>query len=81
MGCKSKDLHLTGTGNRITRLKRNVKTYQKEKKLDFIKSIKNFVAIDDKVNQLVQEYDPKKKLELKTKNVHQYFEYNQKQFA
>ena len=50
MGCKSKDLHLTGTGNRITSLKRNVNTYQKEKKLDFIKSIKNFVAIDDKVN-------------------------------
>lgn len=80
-GLKSKDLHLIGTGNRITSLKNNVNTYQKEKNLDFNKSIKNFVAIDDKVNQLLQEYDTKKKLELKTKKVHQYFECNQKQFA
>ena len=40
-GLKSKDLHLIGTGNRTTSWKKNVNTYQKEKKLEFNKSIKN----------------------------------------
>ena len=52
-----------------------------EEQFDFNKFLKNLAAIDDKINTIIEEYEPKKGLELKTKKSLSYFERNYKQFA
>ena len=70
---EEKDLHLTGKDYRIISLKYIVNRYLKERNIDVIEeefdfniSIKNVVAIVDKINTIVEKYEPKK-VEIKDK--------------
>ena len=66
-------MHLTGKDYRIISLKYIVNRYLKERNIDVIEeefdfniSIKNVVAIADKINKIVEKYEPKK-VEIKDK--------------
>ena len=67
-------LHPTGIDNRIMGLKNIVNRYLKEKDIDVIDEefdlnifIKNLTAIDDKINMIVEEHEPKEKVRIEDK--------------
>ena len=67
-------MHPTGIDNRIMGLKNIVNRYLKEKDIDVIDEefdlnifIKNLTAIDDKINMIVEEHEPKEKVRIEDK--------------
>ena len=67
-------LHPTGIDNRIMGLKNIFNRYLKEKDIDvtdkefdFNIFIKNLTAIDDKINMIVEEHEPKEKVRIEDK--------------
>ena len=67
-------LHPTGIDNRIMGLKNIFNRYLKEKDIDVIDKefdfnifIKNLTAIDDKINMIVEEHEPKEKVRIEDK--------------
>ena len=67
-------LHPTGIDNRIMGLKNIVNRYLKEKDIDVIDEefdlnifSKNLTAIDDKINMIVEEHEPKEKVRIEDK--------------
>ena len=67
-------MHPTGIDNRIMGLKNIVNRYLKEKDIDVIDEefdlnifSKNLTAIDDKINMIVEEHEPKEKVRIEDK--------------